>query len=564
MKPFWVTFYSYKGGVGRSLALANTAALLVKRGRRVLLIDFDIEAPGLDSFAEFAPAAGKSGVVEYVSEFLRHKIAPDIRPFVHRCELPGPLRGQLCVMPAGKRDAAYNHQLAHINWAELYESGLGTPFFANWKAAIDHHFQPDYIFVDSRTGLTEVGGVCTTQLPDLVMMLFGLNDQNVRGIATVAQSIRAADPDRVPQIHFVATPVPNLPADQRGVVTDKRAQERRSLLTERMDTAAEQIGVKISSTIRYYSPASLSEKLFVLEEGFARQSINGDYERLCEQIINFNRTGLDFLIEQASEAISEGDSDRMERLSNVLERDYSDRAEAVYLHARFALARNETPKAVDLAEKAFQLDPAYQDPFNFLSSHYTRAHQPERVLVLLDTLLAHSELLSPERRYNSQHERGHTLMALGRYHDASACYSECMDYASAHHEPPALLMVHGFNLAEAYRRASGTVASEVWQKVAQMFGPAGVSSDAASPDQANRWQAMHIAFACSGDLVAARDALKKARRAAEGVGEIEDIFTVKSYLMVPVLEFLAINDEMLAALDRGELWDGMKLPAAKA
>ena len=34
MKPFWVSFYSYKGGVGRSLALANLAALLAKRGRR--------------------------------------------------------------------------------------------------------------------------------------------------------------------------------------------------------------------------------------------------------------------------------------------------------------------------------------------------------------------------------------------------------------------------------------------------------------------------------------------------------------------------------------------------
>ena len=80
--------------------------------------------------------------------------------------------------------------------------------------------------------------------------------------------------------------------------------------------------------------------------------------------------------------------------------------------------------------------------------------------------------------------------------------------------------------------------------------------------QANQWQAMHIAFACSGDHAAARDALRKARRAAESVGEIEDVFSVKGYRMVPVSEFLAINDEMLAALDRGELWDGMKLPAA--
>ena len=52
MNTFWVTFYSYKGGVGRTMALANVAAILAKQGRRVLLIDFDLEAPGLDAFED--------------------------------------------------------------------------------------------------------------------------------------------------------------------------------------------------------------------------------------------------------------------------------------------------------------------------------------------------------------------------------------------------------------------------------------------------------------------------------------------------------------------------------
>ena len=36
-----VTFYSWKGGVGRTLALANTAVQLARRGRRVLMVDWD-------------------------------------------------------------------------------------------------------------------------------------------------------------------------------------------------------------------------------------------------------------------------------------------------------------------------------------------------------------------------------------------------------------------------------------------------------------------------------------------------------------------------------------------
>src|SRR5215472_16132980 len=48
-----VTFYSYKGGVGRSMALANIAILLAQRGLKVLVVDFDLEAPGLERYFSY-------------------------------------------------------------------------------------------------------------------------------------------------------------------------------------------------------------------------------------------------------------------------------------------------------------------------------------------------------------------------------------------------------------------------------------------------------------------------------------------------------------------------------
>lgn len=44
------TFYSYKGGVGRSFTLANVAVLLARWGNRVLCLDWDLEAPGLSDY----------------------------------------------------------------------------------------------------------------------------------------------------------------------------------------------------------------------------------------------------------------------------------------------------------------------------------------------------------------------------------------------------------------------------------------------------------------------------------------------------------------------------------
>ena len=45
-----VTFYSYKGGTGRSMALANFAWIMAASGKRVLAIDWDLEAPGLHRY----------------------------------------------------------------------------------------------------------------------------------------------------------------------------------------------------------------------------------------------------------------------------------------------------------------------------------------------------------------------------------------------------------------------------------------------------------------------------------------------------------------------------------
>jgi len=48
--PYLFTFYSFKGGVGRSMALMNVAYTLAGRGRHVLVVDMDLEAPGLSGF----------------------------------------------------------------------------------------------------------------------------------------------------------------------------------------------------------------------------------------------------------------------------------------------------------------------------------------------------------------------------------------------------------------------------------------------------------------------------------------------------------------------------------
>src|SRR5438067_2297829 len=51
------TCYSFKGGVGRTMALANLAEILFSRGIKVLMVDFDLEAPGLERYFDVEHAA---------------------------------------------------------------------------------------------------------------------------------------------------------------------------------------------------------------------------------------------------------------------------------------------------------------------------------------------------------------------------------------------------------------------------------------------------------------------------------------------------------------------------
>src|SRR5665213_1718886 len=112
-----VTFYSYKGGVGRTMALVNTAAALTQQGKRVLAVDFDLEAPGLPSYGTFHGADSKRGLVDYVTEYMAHNEAPDVSDYIVECE-----PGKLWLMSAGDyRSETYSAKLAAIDWQELYE-----------------------------------------------------------------------------------------------------------------------------------------------------------------------------------------------------------------------------------------------------------------------------------------------------------------------------------------------------------------------------------------------------------------------------------------------------------
>ena len=291
-----------------------------------------------------------------------------------------------------------------------------------------------------------------------------------------------------------------------------------------------------------------------------------DYESLLGRLIDYNQGGLDFLWKQAVEAISNVDRTLMQRLFTIFEQEYSGRSEGLMACARLSDALGQTENAVTLATQSFQMDPAYEVAFDWLLEHYRRIKDFKGALKICKSVLENVHQLPAERRYDLDVQLGQLAMAAGDSVAADEAYDRATSYLSKRkkrgEDDPEIFMINMFNGAEAARRSKGCSQDKLWSPVIDLFQMTGEASAAPLVIQANIWQAIHIAYAMTGDLARARDALAKARQAAERLGPTEDIFSVKTYTDTPREEFLVINDEMLAALDRGQLWDGMIIPLA--
>lgn len=200
-----VTFYSYKGGVGRTFALANTAATLCRWGYRTLCIDWDLDAPGLGFYLqEWQKWTPRTGLVNLIDDYVSG-LHPQPSNYAVPIELPG-TQERLDFIPAGSGDEDYVRRVQELDWVELYRKGLGE-FLEDCRMQWQADY--DFVLVDSRTGITDIGGICTAQLPDVLVMLLTGNEQSLRGTLEVASRVTTAH-DALPydRAGLMIVPVP--------------------------------------------------------------------------------------------------------------------------------------------------------------------------------------------------------------------------------------------------------------------------------------------------------------------------------------------------------------------
>ncbi len=141
-----VTFYSYKGGTGRTMALANTAWILASNGKKVLVVDWDLDSPGLHRFfhpfLDSATISGAPGVIELINDYAWTATTPGDRASrlapVHAQVTPHAVSVRLVALSrgrrghfvsAGRQNRDYASTLAIIDWDNFYDRLGGGQFF---------------------------------------------------------------------------------------------------------------------------------------------------------------------------------------------------------------------------------------------------------------------------------------------------------------------------------------------------------------------------------------------------------------------------------------------------
>jgi hypothetical protein len=338
-----VTFYSFKGGVGRSMALVNVGEILADMGYRVVLCDWDLEAPGLERYLVPNDASGEAAKVEMerllaqpglmdlldehketlarpneertdertsaesgthrkVGDLLVRRPSSYARPVSEKSGV-----GSLRLLTAGRRDGEHFERYAGtvraFNWDEFYTRWAGDAYMEFFRKELVGEprqqipGEADLVLVDSRTGVTEQGGVCTHHLADLVVLLTAANDLNMDGSRWMAQALRQP---RLVQLRG-GRPLAVLPIASRIEWTaqkDELADFRIRFLREFGPCIEDAVGnaeeFALKSEIPYIPFYSFHERIVAREPPEKQdKNLNAAYQALADGLVLYGvRSGL--------------------------------------------------------------------------------------------------------------------------------------------------------------------------------------------------------------------------------------------------------------------------------
>lgn len=201
-----ITFYSYKGGVGRTTSLVTFANYYAyQEKKKVVILDFDFEAPGFTNYFDFSLATltEKNGVVEYLLDREASKEKLNLlQDYIIEVSNEYSGDGSIYVMPSGNLYGEKNLEsyLEALSRIDINNPEVIINQVSSLILHINSELQPDVILIDSRTGFNDVFGFLLHSISNVVVGLFEDNIQTEPGLKLFLKDIYTNNPNQTSAI----------------------------------------------------------------------------------------------------------------------------------------------------------------------------------------------------------------------------------------------------------------------------------------------------------------------------------------------------------------------------
>lgn len=215
--------YGFKGGVGRSTATAVLARHLTDQGHVVLVVDLDLESPGVGPLVAAGAELPPHGIIDQLVESALGN-AEGLELVSRAGYAPRGGRGELWVAPArgrGTPGVPYGY-VDKLN--RVYADVPGADFADRLERAVraceeavardgDSGRRPDVVLLDSRAGIHDIAAVTISRLCDLALLFGTDNAQTWEGYGDLFEAWLTSGQARAirEKLRMVASMVPDSP-----------------------------------------------------------------------------------------------------------------------------------------------------------------------------------------------------------------------------------------------------------------------------------------------------------------------------------------------------------------
>lgn len=284
--PVVVTFFSFKGGVGRSTLLTAMALQLARMGKRVMAVDLDLEAPGLGLLLG---ATEGRGLLDFIVDSVAVN-QHDLDGIVSQASAAGEEGALIDVVPAGSLNASYFEKLARLDFvgglADESDRPVTRALHELLRAAKRRTPPPEFILLDARAGLHDLAGLSLHGLAHIDVLVARDSEQSFRGLDLVVRALgqsRGTGDLRALVVHSMAPP-------------DRNSEEAKRVEREFLDRSFRAFEEHVyddapmveDNTAAHFPWVIRSSELlqrFVSLDSVRETLFGSDYERIAKRLI---------------------------------------------------------------------------------------------------------------------------------------------------------------------------------------------------------------------------------------------------------------------------------------